>query len=113
MLQDWFDAIEAGTVWQRFPDPTYMPEITQEMADTVMQALDMEFERELKGWAHGVDGGYDAGPEFARLKGTPQSIALCQQLRDIYERHGREARLAPQERGASPSGAAFWAADVG
>ncbi len=113
LLQDWFNAIESGTVSQRFPSPTYEPEITQGMADAVMEALDEEFNRELKGWAHGVDGGYDAGPEFSRLKGTPQAIALCQDIRDVMEKHGREARLGQPGTPPGYSSGAYWAADIG
>lgn len=80
LLEDWFDAIEAGTVQERKPDPFYSPVISQEVADGVVERIDQEFDKEVRGWASSESAGsYDAGPGFSRLE-PEQRVAFCQAL---------------------------------
>ena len=80
LLEDWFRAIEDGTVEQRLPDPMYPVSILQEAADRIVANLDAEFERELRSWAYQETvGGYTVGPGFQRLQ-PAQRLALAQQL---------------------------------
>ena len=77
ILNDWFYAIEDGSVRHKFPDTTYPTNITHEIADEVIKNLDEQFDRE-KYWA--IDTcGYDSGPDFYRLE-PQQRIAMCQEI---------------------------------
>ena len=83
LLEDWFRAMEDGSVRQRFPDPLYPVRISQEAADSIAEKLDTEFEREVRSWAYQTTaGGYTAGPGFRRLA-PQQRLALAQQLHRI------------------------------
>ena len=87
LLEDWFQAIEAGMAQSRMPDPLYPAQIDSDTADAVIGHLDAEFERELNSWAKKeVAGAYTAGPGFARL-GPAQRLALVQQLHALKLRH--------------------------
>lgn len=84
LLEDWFGAMENGSVEQRLPDPLYSVTISQERADKIVALLDEEFDRELS-WASNPDvdgGGYNTGPGFSRLRPI-QRLALAQQLHQL------------------------------
>lgn len=83
LLEDWFCAMEDGSVVQRMPDPMYPIFISQEAADRIVAGLDAEFVRELRSWAYQESaGGYTSGPGFQCLAPT-QRLALAQQLHRI------------------------------
>ncbi|GEM_PF-2612066 len=87
LLEDWFRAMESGKVEARMPDPFYPAQIEVSVTDKVVQMIDAEFDRELRGWASSeAAGGYTIGPGFTRLK-PPQRLALAQQLHALKLRH--------------------------
>lgn len=91
LLQDWYVAMEDGTVGGRMPDPLYPVEITAESVEKVIAHIDERFAFELQAWAHQESAGsYTIGPEFHRLA-PPQRLALCQQLHALKLQHVPEA----------------------
>ena len=89
ILQDWFRAMEDGTMTHRQPDPLYPVAITVEQADEGVAALDREYGNELRSWASREDnGGYTDGPGFSRLA-PPQRLALAQALHAVLRADGR------------------------
>ncbi len=103
LLADWFEAMECGMAGGRMPDPTFQPEIGQELADRVMEHLDANFQHELGAWAGQEHaGGYNATPGFTRLIGTPQAVALAQALRCVLKGDTGDPPLAELEYPVSP-----------
>lgn len=101
VLEDWFRAMEDGSIRNRLPDPFYPAKITQEAADNIVKIIDMEYERELRSWAYQkTAGGYNVGPGFERL-GPEQRIALAQILHHIL-------RVNPKTSDVQPVPPAVW-----
>lgn len=97
LLEEWFRAMEDGTVTQRLPDPMYPVPISQEAADRIVAKLDAEFERELRSWAYQeTAGGYTSGPGFSRLA-PPQRLALAQTLHAVLRAGGRQRPADPPD----------------
>ena len=90
-LEDWFNAMEDGSVKQRAPDPTYPTSLSTEVVDEAIRRLDLSFEHELS-WA--ASEGYNAGPGFNRLE-PPQRLALIQQLHAILKGQGVDSSFWP------------------
>lgn len=84
LLEEWFVAMEDGTVVHRLPDEHYQrragkPSWTEEELDLLVTAIDREFDREL-GWSgRNIQMRCTAGPGFSRLA-PPQRLALAQAL---------------------------------
>ena len=86
VLEDWFQAIEDGTVHHRLPDANYKPppgraEITEELVEEFIGELDREMDIDALG-SRGQYYGADASCEFHRLA-YPQRVALIQQLMGV------------------------------
>lgn len=81
VLQDWFLAMEDGSVTNRQPDPFYPTAFTDEQVNEVIRKIDLSFNYEK--WLVGP-GRYDAGPDFYRLE-PPQRLALVQQLHSVMK----------------------------
>ena len=83
ILEDWFSAIEDGSVRYRLPDPSYQrsggrPTWTEAELNTLIRDIDAEISSEV-GRAPGTSTGSNAGPGFSRLE-LPQRLALAQVL---------------------------------
>lgn len=77
--EDWFRAMEDGTVDHRLPDAQYPVDISDEVCEQIVEFIDRGFEKELSWAGEAGAGGYTTGPGFSRLKG-PQRLAFCQEL---------------------------------
>ncbi len=93
VLEDWFLAMEEGTVAYRLPDLTYQrsrgrPTWTEEELERLMRDIDEEIDREVPR-APGVSTGSKLGPGFSRLA-VPQRLALAQQLDAVLQKHDTE-----------------------
>ena len=94
LLQDWYLAIEDGSVDHRLPDYTNSV-ITQELADKMVQYLDEEYEQELNSWGKTrTREHFEAGPEFSRMK-AEQRLALAQEIYGIIKSLSAENPLYP------------------
>ena len=103
ILEDWFQALEDGTVEHRLPDPTFTspsgrPVITETLVEEFISHLDREMDTD----AFSVQGKKyeaDASCEFHRLA-YPQRVALIQQLMAVLlteeEVSQRAESLGPQ-----------------
>lgn len=98
VLEDWFHAMEDGTVASRMPDPFYPVSIAQESADKIVEIIDNEFNRELRSWAYQeVAGGFTHVPGFQRL-GPEQRVALAQVLHHILKVDKKTSDVQPTPR---------------
>lgn len=80
VLQEWFLALEDGTVATRLPDPAYRWHRRQpsvEEIDALVCEIDQYIEREWRSW--GKARGFGATAELSRLP-TQARIALMQDL---------------------------------
>lgn len=104
VLEDWFQAIEDGTVHHRLPDPTFelrpgRPPITEALVDEFIKELDREIDTDAFG-SQGRKYEADASSEFHRLD-YPQRVALVQQLIGIMlseKEMGQKAETLQTER---------------
>lgn len=87
LLENWFQAMESGAVYQRMPDPLYPVRIDMQVVDQIVEHIDREFGKEVRAWA-GLEaaGGYNDGPGFSRLK-PAQRLALAQQLHALKQKY--------------------------
>lgn len=93
LLEDWFWAIETGTVKSRMPNPDHPSGVTQEAADGMVALLDKGFDRELGIWANRPEaGGYQAGPDFYRLAPS-QRLALAQAICGVLKEQAQVLRV--------------------
>lgn len=100
MVQEWFEAMESGEAWNRYPDPDWVDPpgrkpLTQEVADAMIDEMDADFDLEKNRYPDG------RGPEFKRLPPHAR-LALAQGLRAILKTPGEieqetEERLAKGE----------------
>ncbi|PKB83762.1 MAG: hypothetical protein BZY88_01610 [SAR202 cluster bacterium Io17-Chloro-G9] len=86
ILEDFFLALEDGSVHHRLPDPTFQPPqgrppITQELVDEFIENLDREMDLDAFD-TQGKKYGADASCEFYRLE-PPQRLALVQRLMSV------------------------------
>lgn len=95
VINDWFDAMEAGEAVARFPDPNYPKQWTEDRIDELILAIDKEYNHEAFGWAKDA---YKvvAGPDFFRLEPL-QRLAFIQDLHRIVEEHRTELELLVNE----------------
>ena len=85
-LENWFRAMEDGSVKGRKPRSDYRVPISAEFARRKMREIDEEFAAEM-GWASlETAGGYTLGPGFSRLT-DEQAIGLVQRLCDIRDKY--------------------------
>lgn len=119
-LQDWFLAMEDGSADLRMPDPSYRrsgnrPEWTEDDLDRIIEAIDQEYLREVRGLTGTITGGWawvrmgcDAPPGFHRL-GRLQRLAFVQGLDQVltqfadHRARKAAARAAAEERLAAGS----------
>ncbi len=103
ILEDWFQALEDGTVEHRLPDPTFTspsgrPVITEILVEEFNSHLDREMDTDAFG-AQGKKYEADASCEFHRLA-YPQRVALIQHLMGVLlteeEVNQRAESLGPQ-----------------
>lgn len=90
LLDDWLNAMEAGTAHLRLPDPEYRrpnrrPFWTEEQMEVIVRDIDAEIDQEVSR-APGTSVGARAGPGFSRLA-LPQRLALVEQLETLLDRH--------------------------
>ncbi len=86
ILEDWFQALEDGTVEHRLPDPTFTspsgrPAITDTLVEEFINGLDREMDTDAFG-AQGKKYQADASCQFHRLA-YPQRVALTQELMGV------------------------------
>ena len=90
LLDDWLNAMEAGTANLRLPDVNYVrgngqAPWSEEELDRLMRDIDAEVDQEVARLP-GTSVGAQAGPGFSRLA-VPQRLALAQQLEAVLEKH--------------------------
>ena len=73
----WFDALQDGSIVQRLPDPLWRSRrghlVTQEIADTLVQEMDEDFDLEKGRFPAGAD----SGPALSRML-PAQRLAFAQ-----------------------------------
>lgn len=89
LLENWFLALEDGSVLFRYPDPAYTaPEGWPEVTETLVNELILELDKELNQDADGYQGqkvGATARTDMYRLA-YPQRLALVQAIQTLL--HG-------------------------
>ena len=95
VLEDWFQAIENGSVQYRFPAHKYVKQWTEAQLEAFMSAIDQEIDMEVNR-APGTQTRVmaQAGSGFLRLA-VPQRLALAQTLDMTIKEHAEALGLLP------------------